>query len=54
MIKVNGKMRGTINIDKNLDKSEIEKLAKQEIEKWITNDIKKIIFVPGRLVNFIV
>ena len=54
VIQVNGKMRGTINIDKNLDKSEIEKLAKQEIEKWITNDIKKIIFVPGRLVNFIV
>ena len=52
-IQVNGKLRGTIEVDKDLSKEDVQALAKQQVANWITSEPKKIIFVPGRLVNFI-
>src|SRR3990167_3575551 len=52
-IQVNGKLRGTVEVDKDLSKEDVQALAKQQVANWITNEPKKIIFVPGRLVNFI-
>lgn len=54
-IQVNGKLRGTISVRKSILQGEVEKLAQQEIEKWLLNvAIKKIIFVPDKLINFII
>lgn len=54
-ITVNGKKRGEIEIDTNLDKSEILSLAKKEISKWIENkSIVKEIYVPKKLINLVV
>ena len=56
-LQVNGKLRATINVSKDLASSELEQLAKAEpnIEKYIKNkDIKKVIIVPNKLVNFVI
>lgn len=56
-IQINGKLRGTITVNSDLDKENIIKLAKndQKIIKWLDGKkIKKEIFVPNKLINFVV
>ena len=58
-VQVNGKLRGTINIKAQMsnDKSEIIELAKKndKVKKWLDRkEIKKEIFVEGKLLNFVV
>ena len=58
-VQVNGKLRGTIRITNNESriKEKVINLAKedQKIKEWIKDkQIKKEIFVPGKLVNFVV
>ncbi|MEK7521615.1 MAG: class I tRNA ligase family protein, partial [Patescibacteria group bacterium] len=56
-VQVNGKLRGTIKMPnaKCQMQNEVEALAKadQNISKHLTGDIKKVIFVPGKLINFV-
>ena len=57
IIQVNGKLRGELSIAKTTDRATIEQLALNQptIQKFITGQIpKKIIVVPGRLVNIVV
>ena len=56
-IQVNGKRRGQIEVKKDLKPSEIENLAlKEEAVKRALNDAvpKKVIVVPGRIVNVVI
>ncbi|MBU2577811.1 class I tRNA ligase family protein, partial [Patescibacteria group bacterium] len=58
-IQVNGKLRDTLEIDFSLavKQEEVEKGAKtsEKIKKYLENkEIKKTIFVPGKLINFVV
>lgn len=54
-IQVNGKLRGTLPASINADQSTIAPLARAEIAKWLEgNGVKKVIFVPNKLINFIV
>jgi len=58
-IQVNGKLRGQIEVQSAIgnSQSEIEKLAKEEprVAKYLAGQkIKRTIFVPGRLINFVV
>lgn len=56
-ISVNGKKRDAINISSEASKDEIEKiaLASETVQKWIDGQtIRKIIVVPGRMVNIVV
>jgi len=56
-ISVNGKKRDAIKIPSDASKDEIEKiaLASEAIQKWIEGkDIRKVIVVPGRMVNIVV
>lgn len=56
VIQVNGKLRGNMRVAKNADKASIEALAlaNENAAKFITGTPKKIIVVPGRLVNIVV
>ena len=52
----NGKLRTTILVDKSLDKVQLEEIAiNNEItKKWLGDSLpKKVIVVPGRLVNIV-
>ena len=55
-IQINGKLRGTITVTANMDKEEVLKLAKsdEKVAQWLNGGITKEIFIPNRLVNFVV
>jgi leucyl-tRNA synthetase len=55
MIQVNGKLRGSIRVPKDADKASIEAaaLSSEGVQKFITGAPKKIIVVPGKLVNIV-
>ena len=56
-VQVNGKLRATIEVAVNTPKDDIERLAKAEpnVEKHIeAQTVKKIIIVPGKIVNIVV
>ena len=52
-VQINGKMRATIKIDVNADKDEVIASAKEAAAKWITENIVKEIYVPGKIVNIV-
>jgi len=56
-ISINGKKRDAIKIPSDASKDEIEKIAldSEIVQKWIDGkDVRKIIVVPGRMVNIVV
>lgn len=56
-VQVNGKLRATITLPKDADKKTAENtaLAQDDIKRAIDGkDIKKVIVVPGRIVNLVV
>jgi len=55
-IQINGKRRGEIEVAKDLDKAEVEKIAMahEAVQKALNgNAPKKVIVVPGRIVNVV-
>jgi leucyl-tRNA synthetase len=56
MIQVNGKLRGSVKVPKAADKAAIEAaaLAEESVQKFIEGTPKKVIVVPGKLVNIVV
>ncbi len=56
MIQVNGKVRGKIQVAADASKDEVEKMALADTNVQRFTDsvtIRKIIVVPGRLVNIV-
>lgn len=56
-VQVNGKVRDTITVSREADNELIEKtaLASEKVQKWIEGkEFKKIIVVPGKIVNIVV
>ena len=57
IIQVNGKHRGTLRVNRGVMKEEIEKLARAEekvMKALKDRKVLKVIFVPDRLINFVV
>ncbi len=59
VVQVNGKVRDQIVVQssKSLDQSEVEKLAYQseKVQRYLAGqEVKKAVFVPGKLINFVV
>lgn len=57
VLQVNGKVRGKIEVDKSLDKAALEKVATSHdsVQKYLAaGELRKVIVVPGRLVNLVV
>ena len=57
VIQINGKKRGELQVPAQVDKAGLEKYAREsEVTKRYIEDkqIKKVIVVPGKLVNFVV
>ena len=56
-VQINGKLRATVNLDPNANQETFENkaLADVNVQKYLENKkIKKIIFVPGRLINIVI
>jgi leucyl-tRNA synthetase len=56
VVQVNGKLRGSIRIAAAADRPAIESavLADASIQRYLTGPIKKLVIVPGKLVNVVV
>ena len=57
VVQVNGKLRGSLRVAKGADRAEIERLAMQNanVQKHIAGQtVKKVVVVPGRLINVVV
>ena len=57
VLQVNGKVRARVDVSKDIDKTALETLAldHESIQKYTGNgEVKKVIVVPGRLVNIVV
>jgi leucyl-tRNA synthetase len=58
VVQINGKLRAelTVNSQQSTDQHEIENMAKSDrnVAKWLEGkQIKNVVFVPGRLINFV-
>ena len=55
-VQVLGKVRGTITIAKDAKQDDAVEIAlkNENINKFVTGNIKKVIYVPGRILNIIV
>jgi leucyl-tRNA synthetase len=57
VVQVNGKLRGRVSVPADADKDAIEKLAVADgnVQRFVEGkEIRKVIVVPGRLVNIVV
>lgn len=57
IVQVNGKVRDKIEVEFGISQAEAEKIVKesQKIQTWLEGkEIKKVIFVPNKLVNVVV
>jgi len=53
--QINGKLRGSITVDAELDKDSVLAMAEEQLADKLANmEIVKSIYVPGRIVNFVV
>jgi leucyl-tRNA synthetase len=56
MVQVNGKLRGSVKVAKDADKAAIEAaaLTNENVKKFVEGEPKKVIVVPGKLINIVV
>ncbi len=57
VLQVNGKLRGQIRVAKDAERATIEQLAlaNDQVQKFVAGQtVKKVVVVPGRLVNIVV
>lgn len=56
IVQVNSKVRASIQVEKGKSQEELVAQVSQlpELAKWITSTPKRVIYVPDRLINFIV
>ena len=56
VVQVNGKVRDQFVLPKNVDERIVMEKAKasEKVSKFLTGDIKKIIFVPGKILNIVI
>lgn len=54
-VQINGRFRGTIRIPQNSDEKYVLEVVKnnERFARYITGEIKKVIYVPGKIVNII-
>ncbi|MDI3495997.1 MAG: leucyl-tRNA synthetase [Patescibacteria group bacterium] len=56
VVQVNGKLRANLEVaaDISADDAFAKAIAHENVKKWLTGDIVKKIFVPGKLLNIVV
>ncbi len=55
VVQVNGKTRGQIQTPANAEEKDIQQFAEAAVGKWLEGaTYKKVVFVPGRLINFVI
>ena len=53
-VQVNGKVRGTVRLSTSISKEEALAAGKAAVPEWLKGTIVKEVYVPGRILNFVV
>ncbi len=55
-VQVNGRLRGTVEVAAGASEEEIEAIARDNprVASYLTDGVRRVIVVPGKLVNFVV
>ena len=53
-VQVNGRVRGSIELTTGATETEALAAAREVVGKWLTEPEKKVIYVPGKIVNIVV
>ena len=56
IIQVNGKHRGTLQLEKDLSQEELEEMVAKKTqikERYLKDPIKKVIYIRNKLINFV-
>src|SRR3989338_1322482 len=53
-VQVNGKVRGSIQLDAKVSEEEALAAARAAVGKWLTGPEKKAVYIPGRIVSLVV
>ncbi|MDE2071434.1 MAG: class I tRNA ligase family protein [Patescibacteria group bacterium] len=53
-VQVNGKTRASIELSPTAAEEEALSAARKAVEKWLTGPEKKAVYVPGRIVSFVI
>ncbi|MEX1178259.1 MAG: leucine--tRNA ligase [Nitriliruptor sp.] len=54
VLQVNGKVRGRVTVPAEADQDAMEAAARGELADQLTGEVRKVIVVPGKLVNLVV
>jgi leucyl-tRNA synthetase len=54
VLQVNGKVRGRVTVPADADRDAMEAAARGELADHLTGEVRKVIVVPGKLVNLVV
>jgi len=57
IIQINGKVRDKVEVEADISEEKAKELAisREKIQKWLERkEIKKVVFVPGKLINIVV
>jgi leucyl-tRNA synthetase len=54
VLQVNGKVRGRVTVAAEADRDAMEAAARAELAEQLTGEVRKVIVVPGKLVNLVV
>jgi leucyl-tRNA synthetase len=57
VIQVNGKLRDKIEVERDISEEKVKELAisREKVKKWIEGkEIKKVVYVPRKLINIVV
>ena len=57
IIQINGKVRDKVEVEADISEERAEELviSREKVQKWIERkEIKKVIFIPGKLINIVV
>ena len=52
-VQINGKLRATVEVDKDVSKEDAIAKGKEAVADKLTGNIVKEIYVPGRIVNIV-
>jgi leucyl-tRNA synthetase len=55
-VQVNGKLRGRVIVPADADEATIKAaaLADEHVKKFVDKPVRKVIYVPGKLINIVV
>jgi leucyl-tRNA synthetase len=54
VVQVNGKVRGRVTVAAEADQGSLESAARDAVAAQLTGEVRKVIVVPGKLVNLVV